>query len=216
MNAETGMLFAPAPARNIATLPALLQARPLGGWRAILADFPWLTAMRSPKGEKKAPQARYRCMTMEECRAFPVDTLAAENCVLFLWSTAPLLDQQIQCLAHWGFRYATAEAWFKGSRASEGEPGDESWKANFGPGYIRRGCVEFILIGVKGEPTWLPGRRSLRNALFDAAREHSRKPDCQYERAEQTTIGPYLELFSRTSRPGWTHFGDQTERFAAA
>lgn len=190
--------------------------RPQGGCRGLLFDCPWSFDNYSAKGEAKNAKAHYDCVPMGELMALPVAEIAARDAAVFSWATSPLLDRQIACLKAWGCAYVACEAWFKGSKNSTGEPGDESWKAAFGPGYVRRGSAEFILIGAFGEPAWLPGCRSLRNAFFDAQREHSRKPDCQYERVEQSVPGPYAEIFSRSNRAGWIHFGNQTGKFGEA
>jgi N6-adenosine-specific RNA methylase IME4 len=84
-----------------------------------------------------------------------------------------------------------------------------------GAGYIFRSAAEFLICATRGEPAWKreEGSRSIRNLIYAPVREHSRKPDAQYAMAEALSAGPYVELFSRTSRPGWDHFGDQAEAF---
>jgi N6-adenosine-specific RNA methylase IME4 len=211
---DPSVQLAPLPGDAlIADFRGFAGQRPAGGYRAILADPPWSFDNYSAKGEAKNAKAHYSCVPMTILRALPVSLVAARNCALFLWATSPLLDQQIDCMQAWGFRYLGFDAWFKGSPKSAGEPGDATWKPNMGPGYIRRGASELILIGAIGEPEWQPACRGMRNVLFDPAREHSRKPDAQYSRVEQSVPGPYLEIFSRTSRPGWSHFGNQTGFF---
>lgn len=190
--------------------------RPAGGCRGALIDCPWNFDNYSPKGEAKNAKAQYPCVSMVELKALPVARIMARNAAVFSWATSPLLDEQIECLKAWGCRYVACETWAKGSKNSIGEPGDESWKAAFGPGYVRRICAEFVLIGTFGRPEWLAGCRSLRNAFFDAQREHSRKPDCQYERVEASVSGPYCEIFSRSNRAGWIHFGNETGKFGEA
>lgn len=181
-----------------------------------MLDCPWSFDNYSELGEEKNAKAHYDCVPIEILKLLPIELIAAKNAAVFSWATSPLLDLQIECLKGWGCRFIGCETWVKGSRNSTGEPGDESWKPNMGSGYVRRGCAEFILIGAFGEPTWLPGCRSLRNAFFDAAREHSRKPDSQYERVEQSVPGPYAEIFSRSNRKGWIHFGNETGKFGDA
>lgn len=187
--------------------------RPAGGCRGILIDCPWSFDNRSAAGEKKNPKAHYPCVSMDVLCRLPVMLMAANDCAIWSWATSPLLDRQSDCLKAWGFRYIGCETWPKGSKNSEGEPGDETWRASFGTGYVRRCCAEFLLIGARGEPAWQPGCRKLRNAFFDPAREHSRKPDCQYERIEQSVPGPYCEIFSRSNRAGWLHFGNHAGQF---
>jgi N6-adenosine-specific RNA methylase IME4 len=187
----------------------LIERRPIGGWPLILADPPWRFANWSKEGEKKNPERHYRCVPTEVIISLPIWKLPAVDAVMMLWTTAPLLHRQLPALASWGFEYKSMLPWFKGSRLSTGEIEDAGWNGAFGGGYIFRNCSELMLIGTRGEPRLRPERRALRAAFFAPIREHSRKPDEQYTHAEALTHGPYLELFSRTDRPGWTHFGDQ-------
>lgn len=213
--------FGAAPLDDFNALPHAFAAfaavaRPVGGCGGGLIDFPWSFDNYSTAGEAKNAKAQYDCVPMAAAFSLPVAMMFAANSAIFSWATSPLLDLQIEALKAWGFRFVGCETWAKGSRASQGEPGDETWKASFGTGYVRRGCAEFLLIGALGKPAWLPGCRKLRNAFFDAAREHSRKPDSQYERVEQSVPGPYCEIFSRTNRPGWISFGNETGKFGQA
>ena len=62
----------------------------------------------------------------------------------------------------------------------------------------------------KNARTLAPGRRQV-NYLATRKREHSRKPDEQYDLIEACSRGPFLELFARGPRPGWTYWGDQAD-----
>ena len=200
-------------------LKARIEAirRPHRGFRLILADNPWRIAMRSAKGEKKSPQRHYECVPTDVLASIEVWRLAATDSVCLMWATWPMLEEQIACLKAWGFVYKSGAPWFKGSKNSEGDDcEDEEWKAAFGTGYLWRSCSELILIGTRGKPVLSPRRRSVRGAFFDPLREHSRKPDDQYEKAEALIDGPYLELFSRTDRKDWTSFGNEAGRFGSA
>jgi len=203
------------------TIGELGGIRPFGGYRAILADPPWHQEMRSAKGEAKSPQAHYRTMPIEAICAMGmiVQTIAAVDAALFLWTTAPNLAQAFDVIRAWGFEYKSAAAWAKESKNSgtfDSESADH--KFTFGPGYIFRGAAEFLLVGTRGKPAWraTSEARSVRNLIYAPVREHSRKPDCQWSIVETLTVGPYIELFSRCPRPGWDSFGDQAEQFAAA
>lgn len=199
----------------------LLAGRPYGGYRMVLADPPWREEMRSEKGEAKSPQAKYRCMTLEELRTFghTVRCIAGADSACLMWTTAPLVAASLTILQAWGFTFKTMATWAKESKNS-GDlcTDDEEHKFTFGTGYIFRSAAEFLLCGTRGEPAWKrePGSRSIRNLIYAPVREHSRKPDEQYAIAEGLSHAPFIELFSRTSRPGWDHFGDQAESFEAA
>lgn len=207
------------PPPSWATLGAEIEAipRPYGGFPLILADPPWEILMRSSKGYGKSPQKHYQCVPTPVIAALPVWKLAAVDSVCVLWCTWPMLELQLAVLKAWGFTYKSGAPWFKGSPLSEGDdPEDEDWNPAFAGGYILRSCSEFTLIGTRGTPALLPARRKVRGAFFDPQRENSRKPDEQYLKCEAISAGPYLELFSRTDRPGWTSFGNEAGKFGMA
>jgi len=171
----------------------------------IMADPPWLYALRSVAGQKKAPQAQYACMTLDEIKAMPVSHLASRDCVLWLWATNPMLPQALETMAAWGFTFKTAGHWSKKT---------VNGKQNFGTGYILRCAGEPFLIGTVGSPRC---SRSVRSVIEGPVREHSRKPDEAFAAAEALVPGvARLELFSRSRRSGWDVFGNEIERFEGA
>jgi N6-adenosine-specific RNA methylase IME4 len=192
----------------------LIETRPIGGYRTLLLDPPWKFQNWSKKGELKNPERHYRTVPTEVIISLPIWKLAAVDAVCMLWTTAPLLHRQLPALAAWGFCYKSFVPWFKASPNSPGDIDDDDWNPSFGGGYIFRNCSELMLIGTRGDPPLQPERRSLRGAFFAPIREHSRKPDEQYDYAEALCAGPYLEIFSRTARPGWTAFGDEAGRWS--
>lgn len=201
--------------------------RPQGGFRVILADPPWLFGLRSARGEAKAPQAHYDCMPTDEICAMPVEMLAADDCALFIWVTWPMMPEWTRVIEAWGFRYAgLAWEWIKFNPATG--------KYAFGPGYGTRKNLEPCLLCTRGEPSLrqsvvddlfagsaAEGVRSVRDfievmpldALRAPRREHSRKPDEQFGRIETLFDGPYLELFARQRRLGWSAWGNQVDKF---
>jgi N6-adenosine-specific RNA methylase IME4 len=194
----------------------LIVERPAGGYRLLLTDWPWAIEMRSAEGLHKSPQRHYDCIPTDIIESLPWGMLAGPDSVCLQWSTAPMLPAQLRVLERQGFEYKTIVPWYKGSKLSDGEPGDETWKANFGTGYIFRNCSEFLVVATRGRPILKPERLSLRAAFFAPVRAHSQKPDQQYTHAEALSPGPWIELFSRTDRPGWKHFGDMAGKFGEA
>jgi N6-adenosine-specific RNA methylase IME4 len=79
-------------------------------------------------------------------------------------------------------------------------------------GFYFRNVTELVLFGVRGKHarTLAPGRRQV-NYVASRKREHSRKPEELYPIIEACSPGPYLELFARGVRPGWTAWGNQAE-----
>ncbi len=192
------------------------MSAPLFGWPlgdlipnhygAILADPPWSFENFSAKGEKKNPKAHYHCMNIAKIKALPVADLAARDCYLFLWATNPMLDQCMDTLKAWGFKFVTAGTWVKTTK---------NGKLGFGPGYVRRSSNEPYLIGKRGKPS--PGSRSIRSVIMSLAREHSRKPPEMRSEVEATCPGvPRCELFAREPWPGADVWGNQTSRFGVA
>ena len=180
----------------------------------VLADPPWKFHHYSAKGEGKAATRHYRTMSFEDICALPVSHLGRGDCILFMWCCWPSLPQAVDVLKGWGFNYVTGGAWHK--RTSTG-------KSAFGTGYVLRSATEPYLIGTLGNPKTA---RNIRNVIetsdatvLDAERrEHSRKPDAQYEILERMFPAAVrrIELFARNTRPGWDVWGNETEKFGVA
>jgi N6-adenosine-specific RNA methylase IME4 len=170
---------------------------------AIIADPPWRFENYSAAGEAKNPVAHYSCMRTADIAALPVSQLAAPDCALFMWATAPMLPDAIELMCRWGFTFKSAGAWAKQSSTGE--------KWAFGTGYCFRSAAEFYLLGTIGKPQ--VRSHSVRNLIAAPVREHSRKPDDLHRDVEALYAGPYCELFGRESRPGWEVWGNDVTRF---
>lgn len=172
-------------------------------FQMICADPPWDFSLFSIKGGNKSAQKHYRCLPIEEIMAFPVQDLAAENCLLAMYATAPMLRLQMRVLDAWGFTYKTEMVWRKVF---------ESGKQTFGPGYIVRGSHEPILLATRGHPKFVA--KNIRSCFDGIRREHSRKPEEGYEIFERMLPrARRVELFSRTDRPGWSTWVDEVGKF---
>lgn len=173
-----------------------------GGYELIMADPPWHFALWSAEGEEKSPQAHYDTMTLADIMALRVDYLAAPDCLLWLWATAPMLPQALEVLAAWRFTYVTMGCWHKTTRHG---------RTQFGPGYVLRSAGEPYLIGKRGKPKTT---HATRNIVVGEVREHSRKPEAAYRDAEALMPDARrLDLFSRASRPGWDAWGNEAGKF---
>lgn len=189
---------------------------------AILADPPWHFQVwygggwrNTPLGRKhtKATQKHYDLMEDEELAAMPVNDLAANNCVLFLWTCWPMLQRSIKILETWGFEYKTCAFCWTKANGSQIDLFKEDITPRMGLGYWTRANTEPCLLATKGKPK----RRAfdIRQAIIEPIRQHSRKPDGIHERIERLVAGPYLELFARQERKGWTTWGNETNKFRA-
>jgi N6-adenosine-specific RNA methylase IME4 len=176
-----------------------------GGKRfgTVLADPPWQFQHRTGK---MAPEHRrlnrYGTMTLDDIASLPVAAVCDEPAHLYLWVPNALLPQGLQVLRAWGFEYKSNIVWHK-IRKDGGSDGR-------GVGFYFRNVTELVLFGVRGKNarTLASGRRQV-NLLATQKREHSRKPDEFYPIVEACSRGPFLELFARGTRPGWTVWGNQ-------
>jgi N6-adenosine-specific RNA methylase IME4 len=178
-----------------------------GTFSTILVDPPWRFQNRTGK---MAPEhrrlRRYRTLEAEEIRNLPVAQYAREKSHLYLWCPNALLEEGLSIVKAWGFTYKTNIVWLK-IRKDGGPDGR-------GVGFYFRNVTELLLFGVKGRMrTLAPGRRQV-NVIARRKREHSRKPQEQYDLIEQCSPGPYLELFARERIPGWTCWGDEVDTYA--
>lgn len=151
-------------------------------------------------------------MTHADMENMPVASLAAPDCVLFMWIVQTQIPQAVRLVEAWGFTLkSVAFAWMKGS----GLPMFPDDVVNqMGMGKWTRAEFEQCLLGTRGKPKRL--HADVRQVLVEKRREHSRKPDGFHERIERLVAGPYLELFARAPREGWTVWGNQTDKFAEA
>jgi len=171
---------------------------PANGYGLIMADPPWRFELFSEKGEEKSAQAHYRTMTLDDIARLPVAGLADDDCLLWLWATAPMLVKQIEIMESWGFTFKTSGVWVKTTTND---------KIAFGTGYILRNAHEPFLIGTRGNPVTA---RNVRSVVMGKVREHSQKPEESYRAAEQLIPNTRrIEIFSRTNRPGWDAWGDE-------
>lgn len=177
-----------------------------GTFSTILIDPPWRFQNRTGK---MAPEHRrlhrYATMSFQEIADLPVRKHARAASHLYLWSPNALLPEALDIMGAWGFRYKTNIVWYKVRK--DGGPDGR------GVGFYFRNVTELLLFGVKGSMRTLkPGRRQV-NLIATRKQEHSRKPHEIYELIEQCSPAPYLELFARERREGWTCWGDEVDTY---
>jgi N6-adenosine-specific RNA methylase IME4 len=169
----------------------------------VLADPPWQFHNRTGK---VAPEhrrlSRYDTLPLQDIKSLPVAAITAPTSHLYLWVPNALLSEGLAVLEAWGFTYKSNIVWHK-IRKDGGPDGR-------GVGFYFRNVTELILFGTRGPNarTLAPGRRQV-NYLATRKREHSRKPDEQYDIIESCSPGPFIELFARGKRAKWTIWGDQ-------
>jgi N6-adenosine-specific RNA methylase IME4 len=170
-------------------LEAAAPELPSGPFQVIVADPPW----RYYSGN----DLPYPTMAIEDIKAFPVDSIAADDALLWLWTTNAHLRVAFEVVEAWGFEYKTLLTWVKD---------------RMGTGEWLRGQTEHCLLATHGKPVFLHGNHA--NVIEAARREHSRKPEEFYAMVEATSPGSRIELFAREQRDGWRAFGNQTNKFA--
>jgi N6-adenosine-specific RNA methylase IME4 len=181
------------------TLGEKQTSLPTQKFGVILADPEWrFEPWSRTTGMDRAADNHYPTSCTEVIASRDVASIAANDCVLFLWATAPILPQAFVVMAAWGFDYRSNFVW---------------GKDRVGMGYWNRNKHEHLLIGVKGNvPAPTPGTQS-DSLLPGSVGEHSAKPEIFFEMIERyfPTL-PKIELNCRgAARPGWVAWGNEAE-----
>lgn len=167
----------------------------------IYADPPWSYNDKQSGSISEsygAADKHYPTMTLSELKSLPINNLAADNSVLFLWSTAPLIEDALELCRAWGFKYKAQFIWDK---------------VNHNMGHYNSVRHELLLVCTKGSCT--PQKVKLYDSVqvIEKTKEHSRKPE--EFRAIIDDIYPHgnrIELFNRDGAPGgWVVWGNQSK-----
>jgi len=191
---------------------------PEGKFRCIVADPPWKYGAKRPFGASRefrpnswnntdiGAMTKYALMSTKDICSLPVVDVADKNAHLYLWTTNAFMREAHDVVEAWGFKQKTILTWCKVK--PDGTP---SMKM----GYYFRGATEHCLFAVRGKMRL--NVRTLPTAfLWPRIGQHSRKPDAFFDMVETATPGPYLELFARRIRPGWTCWGNEVNQDAPA
>jgi len=195
----------------------LLHGLPPNYFGAILADPPWFFRTRTEFVSKRDPRHHYKggVMSFDDICKLPVRDVAAKDAHLFLWSTGPTLQQAFGVIDAWGFRYSgIAFTWIKLRKAYKQRHVVRVLRDSdfhVGLGFTTRKNAEFCLLARRGSAKRVA--KDVRELIISPRREHSRKPDETHDRIERYCEGPYLELFGRSERAGWTVRGDEAGKF---
>lgn len=157
----------------------------------ILADPPWRYDFAQSSSRKIENQ--YPTMAVLDICALRVP--AADDAVLYLWATAPMLKAALCVMEVWGFAYKTHAVWMK---------------RRFGMGYWFRNQHELLLVGVRGYVSPPPPPLRTSSLISGVHSSHSKKPESVYEMLErQHPEKQKVELFARNTREGWAHWGNE-------
>lgn len=172
-------------------------------YNIIYADPPWQFQAYSVNGEGKNAAKHYHTMHADDIRRLPVEKIAADDCVLFLWVTFPCLLEGISVMQSWGFTYKTCGfCWVKRNKRAD--------SYFLGLGFWTRSNAEICILGTKGRPKRVS--KSVPQVCNARIMEHSRKPDEIRDRiVELCGDVPRIELFARQRYEGWDCLGYETD-----
>lgn len=171
----------------------------------IYADPPWSYRDKRDKHPRfcGGASAHYPTMNLEDIKNLPINQLAADNCILFMWATLPNLQEALDVVKSWGFKYKTLGfSWIKTNK--------KNGKPFFGIGFYTKSNCEICLIAVKGKPKIIDN--SISSVLIAPREEHSKKPAIVRDKIVQLCGDlPRIELFARNKVEGWDCFGNEVE-----
>lgn len=175
-------------------------------YQIILADPPWQFKNYSDKWHEGRPESRwvgneYKLMGLKDVMALPVESIAAEDAALFLWTTMPHLPDALRVIEAWGFRYKTAAfTWVKQNPSGNG--------IFTGMGFWTRSNAEICLLATRGKPKRVS--KSVKQVIISPVGRHSEKPAEVRDRiVELMGDVPRIELFARKHAKGWAAWGDE-------
>lgn len=167
----------------------------LGKFSVIYADPPWRYEHGTP-GRQEIENI-YPTMPLEEIKSLPIDQISMSRCVLFLWSPNPKVDEALEVIESWGFKYRTNFAWVKD---------------RIGQGYYARQKHEMLMIAVRGDMHTPDPENRFSSVIESPRRAHSQKPEKVYAMIEAMYPGlRKVELFARDEHPGWVSWGDEVK-----
>ena len=162
---------------------------PEGLFEVIMMDVPWPYNTEYDSGNMLGRSAApYPEMSIDEIKQLPIP--AADDSILFFWTTQKFLHDAFHIIEEYGFEYKATLVWDK---------------QKMGIGKTLRLQCEFCLVAFKGNPIW--NVTTLRDLISVPRREHSRKPDELYQIINESLVGRKLDYFSRENREGWETFG---------
>ena len=205
-----------------------LACIPDGYAEAVLLDLPWGFKTRAPSKNPSADRSvekKYRTMTLKQIKEFVPKVQRICNpkrCHVFMWTTGPFLEKAFPLLGSMGARYSSVAFYYlKIQRRLAGQvelittdPVDLESIMHVNMGFTTRKNIEPCILGRIGSPK--RNGKDVRELIIDWLREHSEKPEQTRARIECYCGGPYVDIFSRRSRPGWLTLGDEIGKFDAA
>jgi N6-adenosine-specific RNA methylase IME4 len=170
-------------------------------YNIIYADPAWSYKVWSKKGQGRSAEHHYSTMNIDDIKNLPIQDIADDNCILFMWVTFPLLKDSFNVIESWGFTYKTVGfTWVKKNKKTD------SWF--WGMGHWTRANAELCLIATKG--TIKRQSASVHQVIDTPIERHSKKPDIVRDKIVEL-VGdlPRIELFARETAEGWDSWGNE-------
>lgn len=168
-------------------------------WRTIVCDPPWsyndkLHSGNTGFGKRgiRGAANHYETATTAEIGLIPVGTWAENDAHLYLWTTNAFMEEAHALARQWGFAQKTILTWVK---------------PQIGMGHYYRNSTEHVLFCVRGSLKVL--RHDMPTHFVAPRGPHSQKPDSFYDMVESMSPGPYLDVFARRHRMGWSVYGNE-------
>jgi len=161
-------------------------------WRHEEAGHPWDSEQSGYDPRGKRGTTDYPTMSLEELKNF--DLPAADDCVLWLWTTNTFMRRAFDVLDAWGFTPKTILTWDK---------------VNAGVGFWLRNVTEHCILAVKGDARKIFDNKAHTTLIREKRGKHSEKPERFYELVEETCVGHKIDIFGRKNRDGWDVWGGE-------
>jgi N6-adenosine-specific RNA methylase IME4 len=164
----------------------------------LVADPPWSFSDRLP-GKTRGAAKNYATLSLAEIEGFALPPIA-DDALLFLWRVSAMVPEAYAIAKAWGFTPKAEIVWIKT---------EKSGVRHFGMGRTVRNSHETCIIARRGKS--IVRSHSVKSVFEAPIRGHSEKPEAFYCLVEKLAPGPYVEMFARRERRGWTCMGDEIE-----
>ncbi|WP_017711128.1 MT-A70 family methyltransferase [Prochlorothrix hollandica] len=169
-------------------------------YELIYADPPWSYRDKNKNGNRGA-ECKYPTMTLDDLKALPIASIAAENSILAMWWVPPQPQEALDLVAAWDFKLINMNGFTWHKQTALG-------KSFFGLGHWTRGNAECCLLAKRGKPQ--RACASVPQFLSAQIGRHSQKPAEVRDRLVQLAGDvPRIELFAREGAIGWDHWGNE-------
>jgi len=163
----------------------------------LVADPPWSFADKL--GRKRGAARQYQVLSLDEIKKFPLPSLA-KDAFLFLWRVSSQVEEAYEVVRYWGFVPKSEIVWVKKTKHGN---------RHMGMGRTVRGEHEVCIVATRGRPR--VKSRGIRSTFDAPVGRHSAKPEAFFDLVEALAAGPYVELFARRRRRGWTCIGNEVD-----